>query len=73
MPEGWRVKVVDFGLGHIPNIQSGSMIRDFSGNPNCIAPEIEKATTRRQQSNLAQISDDKLLQKRKTSIIFSDN
>jgi len=39
---GWRIKIIDFGLGQTPNPLSGSMTRHFRGTPNYIAPEIEK-------------------------------
>jgi eukaryotic-like serine/threonine-protein kinase len=40
--DGWRVKLIDLGLGQTPNPLSGSMTRDFRGTPNYIAPEVEK-------------------------------
>ena len=39
--DGWRIKLIDFGLGQTPNALSGSMTRHFRGTPNYIAPEIE--------------------------------
>jgi serine/threonine protein kinase len=39
--DGWRIKLIDFGLGQTPNPLSGSMTRHFRGTPNYIAPEIE--------------------------------
>jgi serine/threonine-protein kinase len=39
---GWRIKLIDFGLGQTPNALSGNMTRHFRGTPNYIAPEIER-------------------------------
>ncbi len=39
-PDGWLVKVLDFGLGQTPNYLSGSITRSFRGTPGYIAPEV---------------------------------
>jgi serine/threonine protein kinase len=39
-PDGWRIRLIDLGLGQTPNSLSGSMTYSWRGTPNYIAPEV---------------------------------